>query len=227
MDMTLSKSKQALADAIHASGKGWPDGADSAVQDKDMWICIYEGKPTRHGEAWQDDGNCIYKLGFAHDKLLPNWHQTVLSRDEYFSAYPEKVEPVTDEIESLEDVLAPATTDTLLTAWQSAQAATREARAALEAAEQAEREAEEAVKAVLGKYGWGESVVEVDEGWIEWGGGECPVEEGTLIDVRYRDGEEKFGLNALWNEDGRDSSENFWHNDDYNVDIVAYRLHRP
>lgn len=92
----ITKSKQSLADAIHASEKGWPDGADFAVQDKDMWICLYEGKPTRHGDKWSDDGDCLYKLGFAHDKLSPNWHQTVLSREEYFSAYPEKAELMAD-----------------------------------------------------------------------------------------------------------------------------------
>ena len=29
-----------------------------------------------------------------------------------------------------------------------------------------------------------------NDGWIEWGGGECPVEEGTLVDVRFRDGDD-------------------------------------
>lgn len=32
------------------------------------------------------------------------------------------------------------------------------------------------------------SVQTKTDGWIEWSGGECPVEEGTLIDVRDADG---------------------------------------
>jgi hypothetical protein len=92
--MKLTKSKQFLADAIHASGRGWPDDADFATQDKDMWICLYDGKPTRRGNAWKEEGDCLYKLGFSSDKLSPNWHQTVLSREEYFSAYP--AEPAAD-----------------------------------------------------------------------------------------------------------------------------------
>ena len=27
-----------------------------------------------------------------------------------------------------------------------------------------------------------------NDGWIDWGGGECPVEKGTLVDVRLRNG---------------------------------------
>jgi hypothetical protein len=86
--MKLTKSKQFLADAIHASGNGWPNGADFAAQDKDMWTCLYDGKPTRRGNAWKEEGDCLYRLGFYNDKLSPNWHQTVLSCEEYFSAYP-------------------------------------------------------------------------------------------------------------------------------------------
>lgn len=33
-----------------------------------------------------------------------------------------------------------------------------------------------------------ESALAASDGWIEWGGGECPVEEGTLVDVRFRNG---------------------------------------
>lgn len=164
----LRPAKQFLADAIHASGNGWPDGADFAVQDKDMWVCLYEGKPTRHGDKWSDDGDCLYKFGFSHKKLSPNWHQTVLSREEYFSAYP--AEPVADA-----------------------------------------------------------------DGWIEWNGGECPVERGTLVDVKYSGGEENFGVSALtegWHDDHvRGSNDNRtavnWVDILPVSGIVSYRLHKP
>lgn len=65
------------------------------------------------------------------------------------------------------------------------------------------------------------------DGWIEWSGGACPVPEGTLIDVRYRDGEELLGIPALISAQWREASPDFWRNDECNVDIVAYRLARP
>lgn len=67
-----------------------------------------------------------------------------------------------------------------------------------------------------------------NDGWIDWGGGECPVPTGTLVDVRYRDGEELFSLPA---DDlapsGRDASFAFWRDSAQDNDIIAYRLHKP
>lgn len=57
--------------------------------------------------------------------------------------------------------------------------------------------------------------------WIKWSGGECPVEEGTLIDVEHRDGEIYESKPALgennWN----------WSHSDNEGDIIAYRLSEP
>lgn len=74
-----------------------------------------------------------------------------------------------------------------------------------------------------------ESALAASEGWIEWGGGECPpVATGTVVDVRYRDGQE---LSALPANDiatsARDASRAFWRNDGAINDIIAYRLHKP
>ena len=73
-----------------------------------------------------------------------------------------------------------------------------------------------------------ETALAASEGWIEWGGGECPVEEGTLVDVRYRDGQE---LSALPANDiatsSRDASHAFWRNDGNQNNIIAYRPHKP
>lgn len=66
-----------------------------------------------------------------------------------------------------------------------------------------------------------------NEGWIEWGGGECPVEEGVLVDVKYRDGydfPDALGVPAL---SGYGTGSAFWELDGYNNDIIAYRLHKP
>lgn len=66
-----------------------------------------------------------------------------------------------------------------------------------------------------------------NDGWIEWGGGECPVEEGALVDVKYRDGVIKKGLRALIANSGRSASRLFWVKDNIPTDIIAYRLHQP
>jgi len=85
--MKLGKCKQALADLINANG-GWVDVADCATQDKDGWVCSYEGKPTRCGDSWKDNGDCLYKYGFDSGEKIQNWHQCVLSREECYHAYP-------------------------------------------------------------------------------------------------------------------------------------------
>lgn len=85
--MKISKSKQELARIISENG-GWREGCDFAVQDKDSWVCLYEGRPTRCGDAWKDKGDCQYRFGFTQDNTLPNWHQTILSSAEFFHLYP-------------------------------------------------------------------------------------------------------------------------------------------
>lgn len=73
-----------------------------------------------------------------------------------------------------------------------------------------------------------EAALAKNDGWIEWGGGECPVEEGTLVDVRYRDGRELIALPANYTATSAiDASHAFWRNDGAINDIIAYRLHKP
>ena len=69
------------------------------------------------------------------------------------------------------------------------------------------------------------------DGWIkwvggEWGRGECPVPDGTLIDVEYRDGERQVSLPANKLADGkdRDASICFWYDEGEPNDIIAYRI---
>lgn len=62
--------------------------------------------------------------------------------------------------------------------------------------------------------------------WIEWKGGKCPVQEGTMVDIRYRDGVEKMNIPALKLNPGRDATISFWRNDGYKNDIIAYRLNQ-
>ena len=76
---------------------------------------------------------------------------------------------------------------------------------------------------------WNERNPVVDsEGWIQWNGGEMPVEKGTLIDVKYRDGQinehVKAGFVDISGTIAARCAGTFTH---YNrdSDIVAYRLH--
>lgn len=67
-----------------------------------------------------------------------------------------------------------------------------------------------------------------DDGWIEWVSqkdGTCPVEDGVLVDVRYRDGTMMLGIPALETIPGsHDASKSYWDTDHVQLDIVAYRL---
>lgn len=71
--------------------------------------------------------------------------------------------------------------------------------------------------------------IDKNDDWIEWGGGECPVEEGVLVDVRYRDGVEEFALEANTPNKTRfrTAAAAWWRKDGSCGDIIAYRLHKP
>lgn len=68
--------------------------------------------------------------------------------------------------------------------------------------------------------------------WIDWKWPKgaphrtMPVEPGTLVDVRYRDGGD--GWNLVAGEDSgpnwRDAEYRFWKQERHHSDIVAYRL---
>lgn len=63
-----------------------------------------------------------------------------------------------------------------------------------------------------------------EDEWLPWPGGDCPVAEGTLVDVRYRDGEEKFNVPAGTPVEGREANADYWENWNYRSDIIAYRI---
>lgn len=85
--MKISNSKKQLAQIIHENG-GWHDEAQFSAQDKDGEVFHYASKPTIGAgrEVWNHKG-CIGEGEFTAEKL-PNWHQTILSRDEYSHLYP-------------------------------------------------------------------------------------------------------------------------------------------
>lgn len=68
---------------------------------------------------------------------------------------------------------------------------------------------------------------ETDDGWYINSSGQCPIAHDTLIDVRYRDGEELYNVPACASQNipqsFRDTSEDYWRIDSNKNDIVAWR----
>ena len=85
--MKISNSKKQLAKIIHEN-RGWYRGSNWAAQDKDGKVFYYAPKPSigKGHEEWASWG-CLIACKYR-GKPLPNWHQTILSRDEYFHLYP-------------------------------------------------------------------------------------------------------------------------------------------
>ena len=83
----LKPAKQALADAIHQNG-GWPQDSEWSVQNGEHGrISFSVNKPVRHdSKSWMAKGGFNFKIEVC--KPLKNWHQCVLSREEYYQAYP-------------------------------------------------------------------------------------------------------------------------------------------
>ena len=83
--MKISNSKKELARII--SENGWWKKGNYAIQDKDdkcVWFMSeLEGRPQ--GRAFWP-GRKSDRI--RHGALIPNWHQTILSRAEYFHLYP-------------------------------------------------------------------------------------------------------------------------------------------
>ena len=93
--MKISNSKKQLAKIISENG-GWFSGAAWAVQNGDHGrISFSTNKPVRHdATSWAARGGFQFKIEGC--KPLKNWHQTILSRDEYLHLYPAPVKVVVE-----------------------------------------------------------------------------------------------------------------------------------
>lgn len=65
------------------------------------------------------------------------------------------------------------------------------------------------------------------DGWIEWHVGDCPVEKGTMVDVKHRCGDIHLNQTALLRAPLPDGCAEDWDNDGVRSDIIAYRLSKP
>lgn len=84
--MKISNSKKQLAKIISENG-GWLYGEFAVQNGNHGRISFSENKPTRYcATGWDACGGFAAKIECC--KPLQNWHQTILSRAEYFHLYP-------------------------------------------------------------------------------------------------------------------------------------------
>ena len=87
--MKISKCKKELARIISDNG-GWPERALWAVQDNCIAFFLGGRPEYKSGDrCWYSnclDGACVGTI--TRDEKVTNWHQTILSREEYFHLYP-------------------------------------------------------------------------------------------------------------------------------------------
>jgi hypothetical protein len=183
----------------------------------------------RHAQLTQSvNGKIEYivnnKSKWSHCDPLPladDWRVSIINYDDWSHAV---VTPGSTTTPTLE---------TMLAEWRDlearAQAAQAEADALFEHAGQCHGE----IVVRLAELGWGaprgpmvpgEPVVTLDDndGWIDWNGGDQPVPDGTIIDTKYRDGDEMF--HGETGQFGTKTSVSFWIHENHENDIVAYRL---
>ena len=90
--------KKHLIELMIEAGVKWPEGAEYAAQDKDtMHVRFYEkGKPFRNfGVNYWDSlgGSLIRDLMIKLPSLCCNWHQTIVTREQYAKAIA-KLKPI-------------------------------------------------------------------------------------------------------------------------------------
>ena len=92
--MKLGKSKLALAKVINENGR-WVDGAKFSSQDKGgNAVCFYSNSKPKNPLRGELEWRSPIRTGYMTDcdivaeSLISNWHQTILSREEYYQAYP-------------------------------------------------------------------------------------------------------------------------------------------
>lgn len=87
--MKLSKSKLALAKVINENG-GW-HGNDTwlfSTQSGDGVLKFWKAKPKAQKGCVCTEWSGGCRLNFALSRVIQSWHQTILSREEYYQAYP-------------------------------------------------------------------------------------------------------------------------------------------
>lgn len=122
--MAFSKGKRQLAELLIAAGvTKFPDGANWAAQGSvDLKASFYDGYKPKRG--FGETAFCGNYCGSLHDvqlpSLIPNWHQTVLSRNEFDQVVEESLN-LDKYCESVtHSVHVQPTFDQLLQDWRNA-----------------------------------------------------------------------------------------------------------
>ena len=100
--MTTIKNKHLIELMIEA-GVEWPEGAKYAAQDKDR-LCVrfYEkGKPYRNSGVnyWDSLGGSLIR-DFKLPSLCRNWHQTIVTREQYAEALAANVSGLAGQVDT-------------------------------------------------------------------------------------------------------------------------------
>lgn len=88
-------AKKTLLELMVEAGVKWPDGAEYAAQDGSHDVNFYRnGKPNySSGDGDWNAHECEWMIGFeVHlQSLCRNWHQTIVTREQYEAAVADKV----------------------------------------------------------------------------------------------------------------------------------------
>lgn len=224
----ISKSKRQLAQLLIEAGvTQFPEGANWAAQDKcdgncaDRAVSFFGGKHKpkwfgRLGKMWKcavpDTTFLGYDVSVALPTLIPNWHQTVLSRAEFDQIVAEAVVTPGNiaekiDIERVEkylvanaiDQVATPTLDQLLQDWRNADDYAQRKQTEADEAAAMRDERWQAVQARAGEMGvtvgWCEPVVVITDwrdlqvGDIVWWSGDSKFSSGeyTVYDLEELD----------------------------------------
>lgn len=81
MKFNETKSQERLINLMLQAGVEWPEGAKFAAQDRSGFVYGYDEKPRRKWSGWWPD--CVINGGMGRHNVLPNWHQTIITREQY------------------------------------------------------------------------------------------------------------------------------------------------
>ena len=99
----MTAKKKHLIELMIEAGVKWPEGAEYAAQDKrDLNVNFYKnGKPNMPvGENEWLFNNCDFMScdGFTLQSICRNWHQTIVTREQYAEAlYDTEMTPATQQ----------------------------------------------------------------------------------------------------------------------------------
>lgn len=76
--------KKHLIELMIEVGVEWPEGAEYAAQDKDyQMVHFYKTRPSNGGNTYWSASGCIAYSGIKLPSICRNWHQTIVTREQY------------------------------------------------------------------------------------------------------------------------------------------------